>query len=84
MKNRSEHRFDLPSATEPHIKFEQARVLRCEAAEHLGGGCDLVGLRLLLLSQSAPAETDSGRGSHCADGSPSSGVTSVSGTPSLW
>jgi hypothetical protein len=59
MKNLSEHRFDLPSATEPHIKLEQARVLRCEAAEHLGGGCDLVGLRLLLLSQSAPAETDS-------------------------
>src|SRR5215213_2477076 len=44
MKNLSEHRFDLPSATEPHIKFEQARVLGCEAAEHLDGGCDLVGL----------------------------------------
>src|SRR5215217_999239 len=45
MKNLREHRFDLPSATEPHLKFEQARVLGREAAEHLGGGCDLLGLR---------------------------------------
>jgi len=27
MENPGEHRFDLPSATEPHLKFEQARVL---------------------------------------------------------
>src|SRR4051794_34783604 len=45
MENPGEHRFDLPSATEPHLKFEQARVLGREAAEHLGGGCDLLGLR---------------------------------------
>src|SRR5215207_5582625 len=45
LENLREHRFDLPSATEPHLKFEQARVLGFEAAEHLGGGCDLVGLR---------------------------------------
>ena len=43
MKNFSEHRFDLPSATEPQLKFEQARVLGCEAAKHLSGGCDLLG-----------------------------------------
>src|SRR5215207_5188052 len=45
MENLGEHRFDLPSATEPHLKFEQARVLGLEAAEHLSGGCDLLGLR---------------------------------------
>ena len=45
LKNPGEHRFDLPSATEPHLKFEQARVLGCEAAKHLSGGCDLLGLR---------------------------------------
>ena len=44
-KNLGEHRFDLPSATEPHLKFEQARVLGLEAAERLGGGGDLLGLR---------------------------------------
>src|SRR5215216_6226419 len=45
MENLVEHRFDPPSATEPHLKFEQARMLGREAAEHLGGGGDLLGLR---------------------------------------